>query len=350
MADGDSTAILSEQSQRIVVVMPSWVGDTVMATPVLRALREHRPEAHLAAVCRPGLEQLLDGCPWLDALLACRMKGGAGVFRLAKAIRAHKPDAVLLLPNSFRAALGTRLSGAAQRLGYDRDARGWLLTHRVPVAPTDQPHSTILYYRHLAARALGVDDDAIEAQVELHTTDAQHQAADALLRDVDQPLIVLNPGGVRANKRWPAESFARVADVLTCEHGARCAVTGSPSERALVEQVVGAAQQPMVNLIDRGITLGALKAVLKRASLLITNDTGPRHIAAALGTPIVSLFGPTDWRWTPLPDAAEHVLTAEPFLPGEMVADRHVELCAIDRIRVSDVVAAATGLLGHEQK
>lgn len=350
MAQAASAPILNQSIARLVVVLPSWVGDTVMATPVLRAVREHRPESHIAAVCRPGLDQLLDGCPWIDACAPCRMKGGLGVFRLAGAIRRHRPEAVLLLPNSFRAALAARLAGVKRRTGYDRDARGFLLTHPVAVEKSDAPTPTILYYRHLAAQALGVDDDAINPRMELHTTDAQQRAADELLGDVDRPLVVLNPGGVRTSKRWPAESFAHAADALTTRRGVTCAVTGSPAERTVIEHVVAAAQQPIINLVDRGVTLGSLKAVLQRAHLLITNDTGPRHIAAALGTPVVALFGPTDHRWTTLPDARERVLLAEPFLPAELVADRHAELCAIDRIRVSDVVNAAVRLLAEAQQ
>ena len=91
--------------------------------------------------------------------------------------------------------------------------------------------------------------------------------------------------------------------------------------------------------------LSSLKAVIQRAAVLITNDTGPRHIAAALGTPVVTLFGPTDHRWTTLCGVRERILLAEPFLPEELVADRHPKSCAIEKISVQDVVAAVDGLL-----
>ena len=100
-----------------------------------------------------------------------------------------------------------------------------------------------------------------------------------------------------------------------------------------------------MHLCARGLTLGSLKAVLRRAALLITNDTGPRHIAAALGTPIVALYGPTDHRWTTLQAARERSVLAEPFLPEELVADRHPKACAIEKIAVEDVVHASLSLL-----
>lgn len=345
----EARVIFAANAQRIVIVAPSWVGDCVMMTPVLRALREHRSNTEIHVVVRPPLEQLFDGCPWIGSATACAMKGAAGVFRLASAIRNKKPDSVLLLPNSFRSALGARLSGAKQRIGYDRDGRGFLLTDRVSVEKHDRPTSTILYYCQLAARALGVSDDAVEPRMELHTTPEQDDAADKLLNDVDpnRPLIVFNPGGVRENKRWPAANFAHTADALCGRLQAICAVTGSPSERETVTEVTRLAKSQIINLQERGVTLGSLKSVLKRASLLITNDTGPRHIALALGTPVVALFGPTDHRWTILPgtETLETRLLAEPFLPANLVADNYPKACLIDRIRVGDVVSAAERLL-----
>jgi ADP-heptose:LPS heptosyltransferase len=122
-------------------------------------------------------------------------------------------------------------------------------------------------------------------------------------------------------------------------------VTGSPAERALVHGVADGIGQGAINLVERGMDLGALKAVLARADLLITNDTGPRHIAAAVGTPVVGLFGPTDHRWTILPGVVERRLLAEPFLPEELAADDRPTMCAIERIPVEDVVAAAKAVL-----
>jgi len=122
-------------------------------------------------------------------------------------------------------------------------------------------------------------------------------------------------------------------------------VSGSPGERDLAGEVVQAARWPVVNLVDRGVALGALKAVVARCALMITNDTGPRHVAAALGRPVVTLFGPTDHRWTTINHRRERILLAEPFLPESSIADRHASFCAIDRISVGDVLASAKSLL-----
>jgi ADP-heptose:LPS heptosyltransferase len=187
--------------------------------------------------------------------------------------------------------------------------------------------------------------DAVDRTMELGVSPEQQAEADRVLHGVVAPFVLLNPGAVRANKRWPAERFAAVADALAESHGLSAAVTGSPNEREVLEAVMRCAKAPIVSLAERGITLGSLKGVIKRAALMISNDTGPRHMAIALGTPVVSLFGPTDVRHTMIAGANERVLSAEPFLPEELVADDYAKACRIERISVGDVRAACAALL-----
>jgi len=333
-------------SSRILsIVMPSWLGDTVMATPVLRACRERLPKAKLVAVLRPGLGEVLRGLPWLDEIVEVDSKGMGGAWRLGRTIRGTAADAVLLLPNSFKSALGARFSGIRTRVGYARDSRGWLLSHPIPLKSKKSiaPTPAVGYYAELARQALGVL--TIDQRLELAITNDQQAAGEALLHDVGSCFMILNPGGNRTDKRWPPERFAAVADHLAKKHGLAVVVNGSPGEREVIGAVKAAARTPIIDLSQRGVTLGSLKAVVKRASLMITNDTGPRHLAAALGTPVVTLFGPTDHRWTTLGCPHERLLLAEPFLPEELVADRHAKACAIDKISVADVLAAAEQLL-----
>ena len=345
-------APLHRDLRRIAVICPTWVGDTVMATPVLRAVKEALPDAALTAVVRPGQDELLAGSPWLDELIVLDMKGVTGPLRAGRALRQSGAEAVLLLPNSFRSALAARFSGAKIRVGYRRDGRGGLLSHGLEVEKTDRPTPAIDYYIALGRFALGVD--SILPRPELRVTEEQAAAADELLADVGGSdvcgagvggFMLLNPGASKKEKRWPVERFAAVADALAGSRSLAIVASGAPSEKQLIRELVDAAKTRIVNLADRGITLGSLKAVIQRASLLITNDTGPRHIAAARGTPAVCLFGPTDHRWTTLPAARERILLAEPFLPEELVADRMPKICSIDRIRVGDVISAAESLL-----
>lgn len=335
--------------ERLAIVCPSWVGDCVMATPVYRAMRQAIPRARISGIVRPGLQDVLSGLTWFDELIACEMKGALGPLRLARALKGA--DAVFLLPNSSRAALAARISRSRIRIGYNRDGRGWLLTHKLDPPTSKAPISAVEYYASLASFALQISENQIDRHIELAITAAQHAAADDALRDVGPDFILLNPGANRADKRWPAESFAQAADALASEHALSVVVNGSPKEREVIDRLIDSAKTPIIDLSNRGRGggggLGVLKAVIARAKLVITNDTGPRHIAAALGTPVVTLFGPTDHRWTTLHGVRERILLAEPFLPEELMADRHRKACSIEKISVRDVVIAAQGLLAR---
>lgn len=348
MSTASARPLIDERMRQFIVVLPSWVGDAVMATPVLRAMREALPQAMITGVMRPGLDELLAGTPWLDQTIVTHNTGVLGPLQEARQMRRCRPDAALLLPNSFRSALALRLSRCPVRIGYARDGRSFLLTHAVPPPSRNAPIAAPAYYARLAATALGIAD--IDRTMQLHSTDEQRTEADRLLQGVPSRFIVLNPGANKSQKRWPPEGFAAVGDALATSHDLSVLVNGAPAESALVEAVIAASTSPdrYINLIQRGIRLGSLKAVIERAALLITNDTGPRHIAAAFGTPIVSLFGPTDHRWTTLPGPVqERRLLAEPFLPEELTADGHPDMCAIERIRASDVIAAAEQLIAQ---
>jgi len=342
------TPPIPADTERLLIELPSWIGDVVMATPVLRAAREALPKAQIAGLMRPGIDVLLAGCPWIDERIVAQTKGLGGVVRGARAVRRFRPDAAILLPNSFRSALALRLGGAPTRVGYARDGRGFLLTAPLDVERKKGPTPTLDYYVRLAAFAFGraIHDRAPT----LFVSEEERAAADRLLEGVGSPFVVLNPGANKPTKRWPAARFAAAGDALAARQGMSVVVNGSPGERDVVDAVVDGCAAGAVNLVERGVTLGSLKAVIERAALLVTNDTGPRHIAAALGTPTVVLFGPTDHRWTTLPVRTERLLLAEPFLPEELTADDHATLCAVDRIPASDVVAAAESLLSKAEE
>ena len=344
-------------AERVLVMMPSWVGDITMATPLLRALRAALPHARVAALLRPGLGAILDGSPWIDERFEAPMRGIAGPWTGLRTARAFGADAVLLLPNSLRSALAALRLGR-RRIGHSSQLRAWTLTSRVTPPSRWIPSSAVDNYAALGEHALGVV--VSDCRTELFVTDAERTASDRLLEGLDRFLLI-NPGANRVDKRWPAARFAEAARSIAQEHGLGIAVTGSRAEAALVSSVVAALRTPadvsarshavpsaIVDLTARGISLGSLKAVLRRATLLLTNDTGPRHLAAALGTPSIVLFGPTDHRWTTLTPAQaqrDRLMLAEPFLPEPLQADDFDDVCHIDRIAVGDVVAAARSAL-----
>lgn len=354
---------------RLLVVMPTWVGDAVMATPALRLLRNHLPGAFIGALVRPGVDAILAGTSFFDDIHIEARAGVMGPKRAAAKVRPLRYDTALLLTNSFSSALTTRIAGIPRRVGYERDGRSFLLTaglvppKRGDTPPYDADESragewapvpACTYYQRIAAHVIG--DDSMDASVasmppmELATTEAEEEAAAASLQragiGAGEPFAVLNPGGNNPAKRWPAERFAQLADYLFGAHQLRCIVSGSPAEAELTEQIArSAGEGAAVSTADLGVTLASLKAIVRCASIMVTNDTGPRHIAAAFGVPVVSLFGPTDCRWTTIPHDAERILVADPTLPAHEVANDDPARNAIERIGFDRVQQAVDALL-----
>jgi len=325
-ADGDGArprgveAPVSESPERadpdrILVVLPNWVGDLVLATPALRAIRERFKRTHLTGLVRRPLDEVLAGGDWLDDLLywptgRSRRRRRRGFLGLAGQLRRYRFDMALLLANSFRSAMLVRLAGIPRRVGYDREARGMLLTDRLLPYKFDGKYvpSPMIGYYNAIARYVGCRQ--CSDRTELFTT-AEHEAvaSDAVAAAgvaPDQPLVVINPGAsFGPAKCWLPERFAEVADRLADEFQAAVFIACGPKEVEVARRVAGFMAQPATVLDSPVMRLGPLKALIRRASLVITNDTGPRHFANAFGRPVVTVFGPTDPQWTLTPAPAE---------------------------------------------
>lgn len=292
---------------KLGVLLPNWVGDLVMATPTLRALRRNFPAAQIVGVARPYLLPLLEGTGWLSRRLAWEHHGRGWMGRtwqVASALRRERLDAIVVLRNSGFAAAMARLSGAGQAIGYARGANRLFLTTRL--APPQErgrytPVSAVDYYLKLAY-ALGCDEEP--RQLELATTPADEAAADTIWQRLDLPdpreVVLLNVGGAYGSaKHWPREHSLDLARRLASDLGRAVVFLCGPDERAAAAALVAAADHPRVkSLASEDVAFGATKAVIRRSRLLISTDSGPRHIAAALGTPTITLFGPIDPRWS----------------------------------------------------
>lgn len=360
---------------RVLVVMPSWVGDVVMATPALRLLRESLPSSRITAMVRPGLDDVLVGAGLVNDFVLADARGLFGPVHVARSLNAHRFDAALLLTNSFSTALTARLAGIPVRVGFDRDWRRLLLTQPLRVPRTAHAFAMIpavSYYMHAARSFLGPMPDLpapimsslthapldlpAGSRLELGLSAEQKQAAVELLAraglGAGTPYAILNPGGNNPAKRWPADRFARLADHLSTKHQLAIVINGSPAEAELVRTIVDASNAPCVALPEHGITLGTLKGVIAGAQVMVTCDTGPRHIAAAFGVPLVSLFGPTDPRWTTipvrsLPDGrpSETIMIANTELVLTRQSNDDPQGSRIERIETAAVCAAADQLL-----
>ena len=356
----------ASRTLRLLVVCPSWVGDAVMATPALRLIRERLPGIYIGVLAKPGIDEVLAGLSLFDEVHVARGSGVMGPKFVAAKVRPRRYDTALLLTNSFSTALIARIAGIPRRIGYDRDGRGLLLTDRLQAPRRAGGEWAVvpacLYYHRAACALLGITGQEAEAlspsaALELALSDEQEARSEETLRaagvEEGERVAILNPGGNNAAKRWPSDRFARVAEHLIDRHGMRVLVNGAPAEREVVGSVLGgvrqAARERCVALSDLGITLGSLKGVVRRASIMVTNDTGPRHIGAAFGVKLVTLFGPTDHRWTTIPTrpgGEELILVADPSLPASEVANDHPERCRIERITTESVIAGVDSLLG----
>jgi len=294
---------------KLGIFLPNWIGDVVMATPALRALRKHvGPQARIVGIMRPYVADVLVGTPWLDDRIYFdprsknpELRG----WRFARALRRERFDTVVLLTNSLRTAFWARMSGARQRVGYARDGRAMFLTHKLyaPMAGGDYAQQPTLDAYLRIAYALGCPRES--TRMELATLPADEQAADEVWRRLeipaDKPVVVVNSGAAfGASKLWPAAHFGRLARRIADEWGYPVVAICGPREREIARQIVAEASHPGVMSLadprlgeDFPLPIGLSKACVRRAALLVTTDSGPRHFAPAFDVPVVTLFGPT---------------------------------------------------------
>jgi len=275
-------------SERIVVRAPNWIGDVLLSLPALRDVRRNFPAARIEVLARPWVAELYEAVTEIDAVRIGRSFGD-GVEQL------RGFDTAILLTNSFGSALQARLARIPRRWGYATDARGPLLTRRARVPAAVRGESEVYYYRAMLA-GIGLRVSA-RPDTSLACPPAWAGQGGGLLGG-EADWIGINPGAFFGPaKRWIPERYAALAERLAGRTGARIALLGGPAERPLAEVIAAELTAPPLILCGR-TTLGELAGVLRRLRLLITNDSGPMHLAAALGVPVLALFGPTDWRET----------------------------------------------------
>ena len=286
------------QPQEILVRGPNWTGDLIMATPGFRALRSGFPGARLTLHLRAELHPLVAGAPWFDEVLPLDSygKGAAALIREGRSLRTRHFDLGICLPDSFSSALLMRWAGVRSIVGYRRNGRGALLHHRVAPPKTGGRRLMIAREQHVLGLVESVGCPPQGTELELHVTEAEEAEARQSLQDrglrEGEAIAVLAPGASYGpSKIWPPAGFARVGDALA-EAGASVLLVGTAAERELSGQVLSAMKKPAFDLTGE-LGLGALKAVVRRARVLICNDAGTRHIAAAFGIPCVVVMGPT---------------------------------------------------------
>jgi lipopolysaccharide heptosyltransferase II len=323
-----------------LVIAPNWIGDSVMAIPFLRALKRRFPADRLTVLARRG-----PGSIFRAESSANAVGNREGLVRDIAALRREKADEVWLLPNSFRSALMAFLAGIPVRIGYDTDRRGGLLTHAVPPPPRTD-HQLRDYDRLLRSRGIEPDFDVprlpLPEQAERRARETLERAGLASSR-----LALLAPGAAATfgqTKRWPVERFGKLVDRLR-DRGFDCACVIGPGEGDLGARLSAAARGP-VPVLGSELDPVELAALLSRAKVLIGNDSGPIHLAASVGTPIVAFFGPTDPGRTAPAGAPARILDRYVFCSPCFLKECPYGHECMEEIRVEDAVRAVEELVG----
>ena len=290
--------------KNILVRAANWVGDAVMSIPALQALRASFPAAHIAILAKPWVAGLYGREPFCDELIAYDTRPGArglsSKWKIARGLSERRFDCAVLLQNAFEAASVAFVAGIPERVGYRRDGRGLLLTRAIRVpAPGEIPRHQRFYYLELLKRAELISGYPQDGEIRLSGAPAAAEQGRTRLQKagISGPVIGVSPGAAYGGaKRWIPERFGEAAVQVARERKAAIAVFGSSEERdvcTLVQQIVEAAGQRCTNFAGN-TALAEFIELAAACEVFLTNDSGPMHIASALGVPTVAIFGATD--------------------------------------------------------
>src|SRR5436309_9253514 len=288
----------AKKLEKILIRGPNWVGDAVLAIPAMKAVRALFPDAEITLLVRPFVAGLYAAAPFIDKVWSeAKPSRLTDWIRITRDIRNRQFDMALLLPNSFESALMMLLAGVPQRVGYATEGRQWMLTNGV-TAGSKSVHQMQYYLDLVKVISATVESPSIEIEATRHERDTARKLLATEGIPYSAPFLALSPGAAYGTaKRWHEDRFANVADNLARELGFCVAVIGSEMERSIATRICERMASPTAVLAGK-TSLETLIGVLAESSLMITNDSGPMHIAAALGVPTVAIFGPTDERIT----------------------------------------------------
>jgi heptosyltransferase-2 len=358
---------IDSRGTRILVRATNWIGDSVMSMPTVQRLREFAPESYIAILCPGKLHDLWRHNPYINEIIPFGSK--VDVDELRK--RAF--DLAVIFPNSFRSAWECKRARIPRRVGFAGHWRRWLLTDVVPrpdtACPTYETRSVagkefkVKVFRSLRHQSrhyldliacLGGNGEPVPPRIRLAIEEMP--ALNKFLRDDGRPVLALNAGAEYGPaKRWPAERFAEVAIRVSEQADCRWLIVGGRNDVGIarsVEEKLRAArldEDAVINVAGQ-TTLLHLCALLKFCKLLLTNDTGPMHIAAALGTPTISIWGSTSPELTG-PLSGRSVVIHQPVECSPcFLRECPIDFRCMNRIQVNEVVSAVLKQLGVEEK
>ena len=341
---------MEKTPRHILIRGVNWIGDAVMTIPAMRELRRLFPQSRITLLIKKPMDRLFANFSAVDHVTGFTVRRGvAGLLdrlNLARMLRKERYDLSLIFPNSFDSALIPFVSGIPERIGFDRDGRGLLLTLRVePRRKQDAGHQARDYLSLVACigPVQGPMDFHLEVEERARAWAAARLAP--LKKEISGPLIGLNPGATYGPaKRWFPDRFADLSTRLCMEKQAGIVIVGGPEEAPLCNDVAGRIQGKVMDL-SGNTDLQQLAAVLSLCDLLVTNDSGPMHLASAVGVPVVAIFGSTEPGATsPLGphQIVKKKCECSPCL--ERICERGDMLC-MERVKVEDVFQAVDRIL-----
>ena len=284
---------LTEPIERILIIRLAPLGETVLTTPVIRALRHCFPDAYIAYMVAPTREDLVSANPHLNEVLTYQTSVPKLIYQIAR----RKFQMAVVLQPTFRLVLHTFLARIPFRVGFETNTGGKKLLH-LAVRNNTAQHETQRYLDVVRPLATENIDDEPEVFVDSAGSAWLHNFLENQQLNTGQPIIGLNPGAATAYRRWHASNFATLGDRLRETYNAHIVITSGPEERALAAQVAAQMARPPV-IVDQ-VTLMQLAALLQRCNLYITNDTGPMHLSTAVKTSTIALFGASNLiQWAP---------------------------------------------------
>ncbi len=311
MSGGAVRDLSSIEPERILALVPNWIGDAVMCTPALRTIHRRFPHAKLTVAGRAPIIELLRGLPYIhDTQVLPKRPGLAAMVRIGWKLRPAARDLAVVFPHSLRAAAQARLAGSRRIMGYARNSRSWLLTDKVApnlVNGRIEPVYMVWEYLDLLA-PLGCEYDGFGMELRADPM-AVARVKEYLVGE--GPFVGIAPGAAfGSSKRWPVERFAAVVDRLA-ETGAQCVLLTGPGEEDTRDAIRKLVKRELIVCDEGRPTVDTLKATASLMKLLVCNDSGPRHVAMAMGVPAVCIMGPTKPVYTEGPYETGRVLRVE---------------------------------------
>lgn len=335
--------------KRLLIWLPSPLGDAIMATPALRAFRSLYNDAHITFLAPAFTRQVLFPSSFCDAWIVLPN----GFWATLKTLKSERFDTAILLKNSFGSALTVRLAGIGRRIGYAREGRSFLLTDKLEPLRSEagdfKPAPMLDYYLKIAEH-LGETADNREPELTV-TGECIKTVQEKFprIKNHSGPVVIFVPGGAFGpSKLWPNERYAQLADRLTETYQATVLLSVAPVEEEIhiADSIRKQAQSDILHLGRIPLSGGELKALFSLADVVITNDTGPRHIGIALDKNVVSLFGPNNPQWTDTGHDKEiRIVGKAPCVPCDKPVCRQNRHLCMESITVDDVFAAAARFL-----